>query len=62
MNEKKLLRSATDRKIAGVCGGLGKYLGVDPTVIRVLWVLSLFLFGGGLLAYIVCALIIPDGQ
>ena len=57
--QKKLYRSANDKKIAGVCGGLAKYLNVDPTVIRVIWAL-IALGGAGILAYIVCALIIPE--
>ena len=58
--QKKLYRSITDKKIAGVCGGIAKYLNMDPTVIRVLWaILSLFAFIG-VVAYIVCALIIPE--
>lgn len=58
--QKKLYRSVTDRKIAGVCGGVAKYLNMDPTVIRVLWaIISLFAFVG-VVAYIACALIIPE--
>ncbi len=57
---KKLIRSTTDRKIAGVCGGLGEYFGVDPTLIRIGWVVFCLLGGSGLLAYVICALIIPE--
>ena len=58
--QKKLYRSATDKKLAGVCGGVAKYLNIDPTVIRVLWaIMSLFAFIG-VVAYIVCAFIIPE--
>ena len=57
--EKKLYRSTTDKKIAGVCGGLAKYLNIDPTVIRVIWAL-IAVGGAGILAYIICALIIPE--
>ena len=58
--EKKLYRSAKNKMLAGVCSGLAKYLGMDPTVIRVIWaVLSLFAFIG-VVAYIICALIIPE--
>lgn len=57
--EKKLYRSKTDRMLAGVCGGLGAYLNVDPTIVRVIWVL-VGLGGWGLAAYLVCALIIPE--
>ena len=58
--QKKLYRSSTDKKLAGVCAGVAKYLNMDPTVVRVLWaVLSLFAFVG-VVAYILCALIIPE--
>ena len=57
--EKKLYRSATDKKIAGVCGGLAKYLNVDATIIRVIGAL-IALSGAGILAYLICALIIPE--
>ena len=56
---KKLYRSKTNCMIAGVCGGIAEYLNIDPTVIRVLWVIACF--GTlGILAYIACALIIPE--
>lgn len=58
--EKKLYRSKVDKKICGVCGGLAEYLNVDPTVIRLLWVLAALSVGCGLLAYIVAALVIPE--
>ena len=57
---KKLIRSATDRKLAGVCGGIGEYFGVDPTMIRIGWVIFCLLGGSGVLAYFLCALIIPE--
>ena len=58
--EKKLYRSKVDKKICGVCGGLAEYLNVDPTVIRLLWVLATLFVGCGLLAYIVAALVVPE--
>ena len=57
--EKKLYRSRTNKTIAGVCGGLAEYLNIDPTIIRVIWAL-VALSGAGLIAYLVCALIIPE--
>ena len=58
---KKLLRSKKNKVIAGVCAGIGNYLGVDPTVVRLLWVLAtLFSFGAGVLAYIIAWVIIPE--
>ena len=56
---KKLYRSKTDRQIAGVCAGVAEYLNIDVTVVRVLWVLAA-LFWAGLLAYIICAFVIPE--
>ena len=58
--EKKLYRSRTDKKLCGVCGGVAKYFNMDPTIVRVLTVLLTLFVGGGLLAYIVCALIMPE--
>ena len=59
---KKLTRSRTDRKLAGVCGGIAEFFDVDVTVIRILWVLTTFLGGSGLLVYIICALLMPEGD
>lgn len=56
---KKLVRSTKNRMICGVCGGIGEYLNVDPTVIRLITVV-LGLSGSGLLAYIIAAIIIPE--
>ena len=57
---KKLYKSSTDRKLCGVCAGIANYLNVAPTVVRLLWALITFLGGAGMIAYIVCALVIPD--
>ena len=59
METKNLYRSKKDRVFAGVCGGIGEYLGVDPTVIRLLAVILGFT-GSGVLAYIVAAILIPE--
>jgi len=60
MSEKKLYKSESDKKIAGVCGGLAAYLGIDSTIVRLIWA-GLVLFAGvGLLAYILAAIIIPS--
>jgi len=60
--EKKLYRSRANRTISGVCGGLGEFLNIDPTIVRVLWVLlSVFSAGfPGLIVYIILAAVIPD--
>ncbi|MFC2029213.1 PspC domain-containing protein [Chloroflexota bacterium] len=56
---KKLYRSTVDRKLAGVCGGIGEYFELDPTIIRVLFVLFSVFLGGGILAYIILWLVMP---
>lgn len=58
---KKLKRSISDKYIFGVCGGLGEYLNIDSTIIRILWfILTLISFGTFALAYVICGLIIPE--
>jgi phage shock protein C len=57
--QKRLVKSRTDRKIFGVCAGMAEYINLDPTVIRILWVLFAC-FGVGILAYLVCAFVMPD--
>lgn len=57
---KKLYRSRIDSKISGVCGGLGVYLGIDSTIIRIIFIIALFAsFGTAILAYIIMSCIIP---
>jgi phage shock protein C len=58
-NVKRLYRSRDDRWLAGICGGLGSYFGLDPTLIRALFVLFGLVVGGGLLLYIILWIIIP---
>ena len=58
--EKKLYRSRENRMLGGICGGIGEYLNVDPTVVRLLWVLFTFVGASGLLAYLICLVIIPE--
>ena len=58
--DKKLYKSSTNKMLAGVCGGIAEYFGVDPTWIRLAWVIFSMTGGAGVLAYIVAALIIPD--
>lgn len=61
MAERVLQRSTTNRIIAGVCGGLGEYFDIDPTIVRVVFVLlSFFSFGFGIFLYLVLALVIPE--
>lgn len=62
MVQKRLRLSKTDKKIAGVCGGIAEYFDIDSTLIRLVWVLiSIFSGGiGGLIAYIIAAIIMPE--
>ena len=57
---KKLYRVREGKSIAGVCGGIAAYFNIDPTIIRLLWALFAICAGSGILAYIVCAFVIPE--
>lgn len=62
-NMKQLKRSLQNRKLCGVCGGIGEYLNLDPTVVRLIWiVLSIASFGTGLIAYIIAAVVMPESD
>ncbi len=60
-SSRRLTRSSTDKKIGGVCGGLAEYFDLDPTLIRVIWVLLVLCGGTGLLAYIILWIVLPLG-
>ena len=60
MNGKKLYRNTENKMLAGVCSGIADYFDIDPTLVRLGWVLFSLLGGSGLLAYIIAATIIPD--
>lgn len=57
---KKLYKSNTNKMVAGVCGGIAEYFNIDPTLVRLGFVAISFLFGSGLLVYIIAAIIIPS--
>jgi Putative stress-responsive transcriptional regulator len=58
---KKLTKSINSRMICGVCGGIGEYFHIDPTMIRLIWVILTFgSIGSGLIVYIIAAVIIPE--
>lgn len=59
MNGKRLYRSSGNCMIAGVCGGLAEYFNIDPTIVRLGAVVLSLAAGGGVLAYIIAAIIIP---
>jgi len=57
---RRLYRSRRQKVIAGICGGLAEYFGIDPVIPRLLWVLLVLGAGLGILAYIVCWIVIPQ--
>ncbi|MFZ0961274.1 MAG: PspC domain-containing protein [Terriglobia bacterium] len=59
-NTKKLARSRTDKKIAGVCGGFADYLDVDVTLVRILWLMLAFFGGWGIFGYIIAWIVMPE--
>ena len=57
--QKKLYRSKSNRMLVGVCAGVAEYFNIDPTVVRVAWAIA-SVFSAGVLAYIICAFVIPE--
>lgn len=57
---KRLFRSRSDRMIGGVCGGIAKYFNIDPTLVRLLFVVGLLAVGGTFWAYIIMMIVIPE--
>jgi len=57
--EKKLYKSSTDKMLAGVCGGLGEYFEIDSTLVRIGYAILCLFAGGGILLYIICAIVMP---
>ena len=60
MNKKRLYKIENGKKIAGVCGGIAKYLNIDPTLVRLGWALFSLSFGAGIIVYIVAAAVMPE--
>ena len=60
MSNKKLYKSSVTRMLCGVCGGIAEYFNIDPTLVRLVWVIITLMGGAGILAYIIAAIIIPD--
>ena len=61
MNDKRLYRSSTNKILCGICGGIAEYFGVDPTVVRAIYVILIFCTAfSGVLAYLILLLIIPE--
>lgn len=59
--EKRLRKSNREKKLCGVCGGIAEYFGIDPTIVRLIWVVLFFAYGVGVLAYIIAAIVMPEG-
>lgn len=60
MSNKKLYKSSVNHMLCGVCGGIAEYFDIDPTLVRLVWVIITLMGGAGILAYIIAAIIIPD--
>lgn len=60
--EKRLYRSMNNKMIAGVCGGVAEYFGLDPALVRLGWIVFCALGGSGVLAYIIAAIVIPKAS
>lgn len=58
--EKKLLRSKSNRMLAGLCGGIAAYFNVDPTIVRILLVIFTLIGGAGILVYLIMWLLVPE--
>ena len=58
--KKRLYKDHSDKKLCGVCSGIAKYFGIDPTLVRLAWTLLVVFGGSGILAYIICAIVFPD--
>ena len=58
--EKKLYKDAENKQLCGVCAGIAKYFSIDPTLVRLALIVFCLLGGSGILAYIICAIVIPD--
>ncbi|MBQ7637216.1 MAG: PspC domain-containing protein [Lachnospiraceae bacterium] len=56
----KRLYKSREKKLAGVCGGIAEYFDIDPTIIRIVWLIFVLCAGTGLLAYIIAAIVMPD--
>ena len=56
---RRLYKSNTNKMVSGVCGGIAEYFGIDPTLVRLGWVLFCALGGSGILAYVIAAIVIP---
>ena len=58
--KKKLYKSVKDRKLTGVCGGIAEYFDIDSSIVRIVWLVLILCAGTGILAYIICAIVLDD--
>ena len=58
--KNKLYKSVKDRKLTGVCGGIAEYFDIDSSIVRIVWLVLVLFAGTGLLAYIICAIVLDD--
>lgn len=56
---KRLTLSTTDKKLAGVCGGIAKYFDIDPLIVRIIWLVLMLCCGVGVVAYLLCWFLLP---
>ena len=61
MNNKRLYKSSANYMLCGVCGGIAEYFDIDPTLVRLAWVILTCFGGAGIWAYIIAAIVIPKG-
>lgn len=57
---KKLYKSRSNKQIDGICGGIAEYFNIDPTLVRLAWIIFSCCGGAGVLAYVICAFVIPE--
>ena len=60
--KKTLKKSARNKMICGVCGGVAEYFGIDPTIVRLIWAILSLAYGTGVFAYVIAALVMPNGN
>ena len=60
LRKVKLVKSKTNKLLTGVCGGIGELIGIDPTIIRLIWAALSLVGGSGIILYIIAAVIIPE--
>lgn len=62
MDSRRLTRDISNKMLGGVCSGVANYFGIDPTLVRIIWAIMALGYGAGILAYIICWVIIPPSR